>query len=256
MGPTKFAAVLCAALLACTSVHGASTAAGENGGSDRSERVLVSQSSCGTMLNEAKGTLPTAVPGGTCGAGIAVCPDDQWCVFFGSACVRARVIYIRANGVCACVHVCECECLQVFRILLGPLRTRSRQPELVRVSAGRTHSEAEARTHIYIYTQVHHTHTVAHTHTHTHSCSQYGRCQSHSCESTCQCSFSGKNSDCPGSPFLSMSSIPEAVPGEPCGPGVATCPEVCQAFVSLCVRTTLKCPSVYDGGARVPSSPR
>ena len=79
MGPTKFAAVLCAALLACTSVHGASTA-GDNKekGSDRSERVLVSQSSCGDMLGEAKGTLPTAVPGGSCGAGIAVCQDDEW----------------------------------------------------------------------------------------------------------------------------------------------------------------------------------
>ncbi|KAL4427900.1 hypothetical protein ABPG75_001989 [Micractinium tetrahymenae] len=58
-------------------------------------------------------------------------------------------------------------------------------------------------------------------------CSPFGRCED-SCTTACQCEFSGKRSECPGSMLLSTGpddQVPVAPAAGVCGQGVATCPQ-------------------------------
>lgn len=66
-------------------------------------------------------------------------------------------------------------------------------------------------------------------------CSSFGKCQKKDCTKTCQCEYSGANSQCPGVNLLDNSkAVPVAAGGGLCGPQIASCPgnECCTLFGS------------------------
>ncbi|PRW33210.1 multicopper oxidase [Chlorella sorokiniana] len=74
-------------------------------------------------------------------------------------------------------------------------------------------------------------------------CSQEGVCQTAACPSTCQCEFSGRRSQCPGSMLLTNVPTPVAPPAGPCGDGVATCPGAqCCSVLGFCTNQCAQWP--------------
>lgn len=85
-------------------------------------------------------------------------------------------------------------------------------------------------------------------------CSQYGRCQE-KCSTTCQCSYSGKESSCNGTMAFTEVGVPIAPSAGVCGRGVGICPkgECCSQY-GFCGTNKASCDAGCDALTSGPNS--